>query len=45
MARADGYAEDAWEMVDLVSGILGVDGPDGQEAENGYGRGGKVKVR
>jgi corrinoid protein of di/trimethylamine methyltransferase len=43
VAKADGYAEDAWEMVDLVSEILGVERAG--EAEIGYGRGGKVKVR
>lgn len=43
VARADGYAEDAWEMVDLVSNILGV--AQAGEGEIGYGRGDKVKVR
>lgn len=43
VAKADGYAEDAWEMVDLVSHILGV--AQAGEGEIGYGRGDKVKVR
>jgi len=45
VAKADGYAEDAWEMVDLVSEILGVSDADAAEAEVSYGRGGKVKIR
>jgi methanogenic corrinoid protein MtbC1 len=43
VAKADGYAEDAWEMVDLVGEILGVS--EEGAAEVGYGRGGRVKVR
>jgi len=42
-ARADGYAEDAWEMIDLLHEILGLETED--EGEIGYGRGDKVKVR
>lgn len=44
VAQADGYAEDAWEMVDLVSQILGAT-PEGSDADVGWGRGGKVRVR
>ena len=43
IAKADGYAEDAWEMVDLIGEILGVEGTP--EEDVGYGRGGRVKVR
>lgn len=43
VAKADGYAEDAWELIDLASKILGV--APAEEAGIGYGRGGKVKVR
>ena len=42
VAKADGYAEDAWEMVDLVGELLTGEKP---EAELGYGRGARVKVR
>ncbi len=41
-ARADGYAEDAWEFVDLAHEILGL-ASEGGGAD--WSRGGKVKVR
>jgi len=43
VAKADGYTEDAWELVDLLHEILGLE-QEGK-AEIGYGRGAKVKVR
>jgi methanogenic corrinoid protein MtbC1 len=43
VAKADGYAEDAWGLVDLVNQIMGVQ-PDEDQGELGYGRGGRVKV-
>lgn len=57
VARADGYADDAWGCIDLVNEIMGVDEGKGytesaeeaslrEEREGiGYGRGKKVKVR
>jgi methanogenic corrinoid protein MtbC1 len=57
VAKADGYADDAWGMIDLVNEIMG-QGPErgyttpAEEAELreeregvGYGRGEKVKIR
>ena len=43
VAKADGYAEDAWGLVDIVNEIMGVE-PDEDQGELGYGRGGRVKV-
>lgn len=43
VAKADGYAEDAWEMVDLVNEIIGTG--EKPEAPVGYERGGRLKVR
>ncbi len=43
VAKADGYTEDAWELVDLINTIMGVAGEKASDA--GYGRGGRVKVR
>ena len=57
VAKADGYSDDAWGMIDLVNEIMGVTQPKGyttgadeaalrEEREGiGYGRGEKVKVR
>lgn len=45
VAKADGYAEDAWEMVDLVSDLLGIAGMEEQKTEIGYERGGRLRVR
>jgi 5-methyltetrahydrofolate--homocysteine methyltransferase len=57
VARADGYADDAWGMIDLVNEIMGHGPPRGyltpaeeaalrEEREGiGYGRGEKVKIR
>jgi 5-methyltetrahydrofolate--homocysteine methyltransferase len=57
VAKADGYADDAWGCVDLVNEIMGIDEGKGytesaeeaalrEEREGiGYGRGEKVKVR
>lgn len=44
VAKADGYADDAWGLIDLVNDIMGVV-PDEDQGELGYGRGGRVKVR
>lgn len=43
VAKADGYAEDAWELVDLVNEIMGTGEQPG--APVGYARGGRLKVR
>ncbi len=43
VAKADGYAEDAWEMVDLVDDLLGTGAKS--EAEIGYERRGRLRVR
>lgn len=57
VAQADGYADDAWGMIDLVNEIMGITPSKGyttgadeallrEEREGiGYGRGEKVKVR
>ena len=57
VAKADGYADDAWGCIDLVNEIMGIDEGKGytesaeeaalrEEREGiGYGRGEKVKVR
>jgi methanogenic corrinoid protein MtbC1 len=42
VAKADGYAEDAWEMVDMIDEILG--GSKRADAI-GYERGSRLKVR
>lgn len=44
VAKADGYAEDAWEMVDLVSDLIGVARVP-EKTEIGYERGGRLRVR
>jgi methanogenic corrinoid protein MtbC1 len=43
VAKADGYAEDAWEMVDLVGQILAGSAAAGDPI--GYDRGSRLKVR
>jgi 5-methyltetrahydrofolate--homocysteine methyltransferase len=43
-AKADGYAEDAWEFVDLAHEVLGLESED--QGDIGYGQDGdKVRVR
>jgi len=44
VAKADGYTEDAWELIDLVNQIMGVESDD-DAGDVDYGRGGRVKVR
>ena len=43
VAKADGYSDDAWGLVDMVNEIMGVE-PDDDVDELGFGRGGRVKV-
>ena len=42
VAKADGYADDAWGVIDLVNQIMGV---EGDNKDISYGRGEKVKIR
>lgn len=43
VAKADGYSDDAWGLIDLVNQIMGVE-PDDDQDDLGFGRGGRVKV-
>lgn len=43
VAKADGYSDDAWGLVDLVNEIMGVE-PDDDADDLDFGRGGRVKV-
>ncbi len=43
VAKADGYSDDAWGLVDLVNEIMGVE-PDDDVDDLDFGRGGRVKV-
>lgn len=45
VAKADGYADDAWGMIDLVNEILDLTEPSEEREDIGYGRGEKVKIR
>lgn len=43
VAKADGYSDDAWGLIDLVNEIMGVE-PEEDQGDLGFGRGGRVKV-
>ena len=43
VAKAEGYAEDAWEFIDMLHEILGIEQEDKQKID--YGRGDAVKIR
>ena len=43
VAKADGYSDDAWGLIDLVNQIMGVE-PDEDKGDLDFGRGGRVKV-
>jgi len=43
VAKADGYSDDAWGLIDLVNQIMGIE-PDEDQGDLDFGRGGRVKV-
>ena len=43
VAKADGYSDDAWGLIDMVNQIMGVES-DEDQGDLDFGRGGRVKV-